>query len=299
MSQSIICFGEVLWDVLPTGKQAGGAPMNVAVHLRNSGMDAHLISRVGSDELGMELLAFLREKNLPTAYVQVTSTHPTGVALANVTDRNEVVYTLVQPVAWDFIQYDDTLTDFYKSSILVYGSLVCRSQTSRDTLKTLLSQAALKVFDVNLRAPFYSQPEIDDLFSEADIVKMNHHELALITRWYNRDTLNERQSMEFLSRIFNVKTICVTRGERGAILLTPDGFTEHPGFQVSVEDTIGSGDSFLAAFLSMYLAGEAPDRILHHACAVGAYVATQRGATPMVTPEALAAVYKKLSPILN
>ncbi|OIN56292.1 carbohydrate kinase family protein [Arsenicibacter rosenii] len=299
MSQSIICFGEVLWDVLPTGKQAGGAPMNVAVHLRNFGMDAHLISRVGSDEPGLELLAFLRDKSLPTAYVQVTHTHPTGVALANVTDRNEVVYTLVQPVAWDFIQYDNTLTDFYTSSILVYGSLVARSETSRQTLQTLLSQAALKVFDVNLRAPFYTPAEIDFLLKHADIVKLNHHELAEVCSWYTSEPMTELQCMEFIKTTFNIKTICVTRGERGAILLTPDGFTEHPGFRVSVEDTIGSGDSFLAAFLSMYLAGEAPEQILHHACAVGAYVATQRGATPLVTPEALTTVYKNLSPILN
>ncbi|GAB3959508.1 carbohydrate kinase [Spirosoma harenae] len=283
MNQSIICFGEVLWDVLPTGKQPGGAPMNVAVHLRNFGMSSLLISRVGNDELGREMLEFLREKHLPTAYVQLGASQLTGVAKANLTDRNEVVYRILQPVAWDFIQYDDSLSALYQKSILVYGSLVARSQVSRNTLHKLLDQAALRVFDVNLRAPHYTPLDVTYLLQKADILKVNHNELAEIVSWYTAEILSEQAAMEFVRDRFNLKMVCLTRGENGASLLNKDGYTEHPGFQVKVEDTIGSGDSFLAAFLYKLLQGEAPGKILEFACAVGAYVAGQRGATPIVS----------------
>ena len=274
--------------------------MNVAVHLRNFGLNANLISRVGTDDLGRELLTFLRAKSLPTAYLQLDHVNLTGVARANLTDRNEVVYRILQPVAWDFIEYEPSLTAFYQKSILVYGSLVARNQTSRQTLHRLLDQAALKVFDVNLRAPHYTPAEVTYLLSRADILKINHNELAEITQWY-APSLSEREAMEYLRDRFELRAVCVTRGENGAALLNNEGFTEHPGFSVRVEDTIGSGDSFLAAFLKMYLAGESASETLHFACAVGAYVATQRGATPLVTPAALEAIYDNTTylPVMN
>lgn len=292
MNQPIICFGEILWDMLPTSRQAGGAPMNVAVHLRNFGLNAHFISRVGTDELGRDLLSFLRNKSLPTAYLQLDHVNLTGVAKANLTDRNEVVYRILQPVAWDFIHYDASLTSLYQKSILVYGSLVARNQVSRQTLHQLLDQAALNVFDVNLRAPHYTPSEVTYLLSKADILKINHNELNEITQWY-APALSEREAMEYLRDRFNLKAVCLTRGEHGAALLNNEGYTEHPGFSVQVEDTIGSGDSFLAAFLKMYLAGASANETLHFACAVGAYVATQRGATPLVTPAALETIYER------
>lgn len=282
MLRTLICFGEVLWDVLPTSKQAGGAPMNVAVHLRNFGLDAQLISRVGDDELGRQLLGFLHEKQVPTTYVQESSTHLTGVAKANITDRNEVVYKILEPVAWDYIQYDESLESLYQRSILVYGSLVARSQTSRETLHRVLEQTYLNVFDVNLRAPHYTPDEVTYLLQKADILKINHNELVEIVSWYTTP-LAERDAMQFLRDQFSLQAVCVTRGENGAILLNETGFTEHPGFVVTVEDTIGSGDSFLAAFLYKTLQGETPAKTLEFACATGAYVATQQGATPSVS----------------
>ena len=151
---AIVCFGEMLWDVLPTGKQPGGAPLNVAVHLRNFGLEAQLISRVGHDDLGAELLAFVERKGLGTKYVQRGETHLTGVVKANVSNTNEVTYKIVQPVAWDYIQYEPALSDLVQGAeAFVFGSLAARSPVSRETLYRLLQQAALKVFDVNLRPP--------------------------------------------------------------------------------------------------------------------------------------------------
>jgi len=259
--------------------------MNVAVHLKNFGLHPVIVSRVGSDDLGQELLNFLRSKHLSTDYVQLGNTHLTGVVKVNVSDQNEVTYKIVQPVAWDYIQYSEELGQLVsQADVLVYGSLAARSQASRDTLYQLLEKALLKVFDVNLRPPYYSQSSVESLMQQADIVKINHHELAEVIGWYDGPS-EEKEAMRFLRDRFELQAVCLTRGAKGAALLEGDEYYEHPGFPITVADTIGSGDSFLAAFLHMYLDGAPADRILPYACAVGAYVATQRGATPDVPEE--------------
>ncbi len=277
----ITCFGEILWDVLPTGKQAGGAPMNVALHLRNVGLEAQLISRVGNDDLGRELLDFLHEKQIPTEYVQTGQSHLTGVAKANVSDANEVTYKLVQPVAWDYILPEPGLTDLVQQSdLFVYGSLAARSPQTHDTLLALLSVAKRRVFDVNLRAPHYERATVEDLLHRADIAKLNEHELAELSGWHNAPTDDLPRTMAHLRDRYALDTLCVTLGADGAALLDASGFYRQTGFRVDVADTIGSGDAFLAAFLYKTLQGAPPPETLRFACAAGAYVATQHGATP-------------------
>lgn len=283
MKTDIICFGEMLWDVLPTGKQPGGAPMNVAVHLKNLGANPQIISRIGNDELGQELLTFITEKGLSTALIQQGETHLTGVVKANVTDKNEVTYKIVQPVAWDYIQHDETLDKAVeKADLFVYGSLAARSTATADTLFQLLRKARLKVFDVNLRAPHYDQITLEHLFNYADIVKMNAQELTLVSKWYQLDS-NEEKAIAGLATRFGLQTICVTKGEHGAVLWTNEQFYRSGGFQVEVKDTIGSGDSFLAALLTYLLQGKPPQESLQFACATGSLVATYRGATPFIS----------------
>lgn len=284
----LVCYGETLWDVLPSGKQPGGAPMNVAVHLRNFGLDSRMISRVGDDDLGHELLDFIAGKGIPTDTIQRGHTHLTGVVKANVSDSNEVTYKIVQPVAWDYIQYDDALGYLVdEADVFIYGSLAARSQPSRDTLYQLLAKARLKVFDVNIRPPHYSRDIVEHLLVEADIVKMNHHELTEIAAWYGIAS-SESAAMQDLFDRFALRSLCVTRGENGAVLLNKHGFVQQGGFPVEVADTIGSGDSFLAAFLYKTLQGAQPQETLAFACATGSYVATQRGATPTFTEETIA-----------
>lgn len=278
----IVCFGETLWDVLPTGKQAGGAPMNVALHLRHLGLDARLISRIGSDDLGRELLDFLHEKGLPADYVQVGQSHLTGVAKANVSDANEVTYKLVQPVAWDYIMPGKELMELVEqSACFVYGSLVARSPQSYETLKALIEVAPRRVFDVNLRAPHYTRQTVEELLSQAHIAKLNEHELAEITGWYGAHA-DLQTAMTGLRDRYALQTLCVTLGAEGAALLDETGFYRQAGFLVEVVDTIGSGDAFLAAFLYNTLLGVPRQQTLAYACATGAYVATQRGATPVI-----------------
>ena len=280
----IVCFGEVLWDILPSGKMPGGAPMNVAIHLSYNGFAPFVISRVGNDDLGTELLEFLREKNLSTDWIQTGQTHLTGVVKANITDKNEVTYKIVEPVAWDYIQYDGKVAKLVEESdVFIYGSLAARSHTTQETLLQYLKLAKYKVLDVNLRPPYYNPLRMKKLLSFADAAKMNHQELEEIMGWYGV-TGDEQQQMHFIKQEFQLKLLIVTRGDKGAAVLDDQGYTEHPGFAVEVEDTIGSGDAFLATFLTNYLKKEPTQKALERACLLGAFVATQHGATPAYEP---------------
>lgn len=282
---TIVCFGEMLWDMLPSGKQAGGAPMNVAVQLKNLGLNPLMISRVGEDELGEELLAFLQERGLSPNLVQQGKTHLTGIVKANVTDQNEVVYKIVHPVAWDYIQPEQGLLEIASTSdVFVFGSLAARSVDTRQTLLHLLEKAPFKVFDVNLRSPFYDQAGIEELLYKADMVKMNEHELALIASWSGLSNELE-EAIEGIAARFDIATICVTLGAEGAMLWKNNTFYRNAGFKVIVNDTIGSGDAFLAGLLSHLTQGKTPEESLQFACAMGSLVATHQGATPVISSE--------------
>ena len=279
----VACFGEMLWDVLPTGRQPGGAPLNVAVHLHNFGLDARIISRVGHDDLGAELLAFVAAKGIGTCYVQRGETHLTGVVKANVGDSLEVTYQIVKPVAWDYIQYDAGLSALVQTAdAFVFGSLAARHAPSRETLYRLLQQARLKVFDVNLRPPHYSRDVVSYLLNQADVVKLNHHELAEIMGWFGVSP-DEATALRWLAERFQLQAVCVTKGADGAALWVGQQLYRSPGLVVRVRDTIGSGDAFLAALLRGWLAGHAPAGYLAFACAAGSLVASHQGATPAIS----------------
>ncbi|MBB6004415.1 carbohydrate kinase family protein [Arcicella rosea] len=285
INPTIICFGEMLWDILPTGKQAGGAPMNVAVQLKNLGLNPSVISRVGDDELGEELIQFIIEKGLSTELIQHGKTHLTGVVKANVSDENEVTYKIVHPVAWDYIQVDDTLIEAVENSdVFIFGSLSARSEQTAQTLNTLLEKAKFKVFDVNLRTPFYTPELVLSYLKIANMVKMNEQELIQIATWCEESTTLET-AMKSIAKRFDIQTLCVTLGANGAILLKDDIFYQNEGFPVTVKDTIGSGDAFLAGLLKNLLANNTPTESLQFACAMGSLVATYQGATPHITEE--------------
>ena len=286
----IACFGEMLWDVLPTGKQPGGAPLNVAVHLHNFGLDARLISRLGHDDLGAELLAFIEAKDLDTSCVQLSETHLTGVVKVNVADGNEVTYKIVEPVAWDYIQYTAPLSALVAAAeAFVFGSLAARCSASRETLYRLLQHAPLKVFDVNLRPPHYSRDVVTYLLRQADVVKLNHHELAELMGWFGASP-DEETALQWLAERFGLQAVCVTKGADGAVLWAGQRLYRSPGVPVVVQDTVGSGDAFLAALLKGWLAGQPPADYLAFACAAGSLVATFSGATPAISAAQVAAL---------
>jgi len=290
MTPTVVCFGEILWDILPTGKQPGGAPFNVAVHLHQLGVPVRFVSRVGDDELGAELLDFVRSKHLATDLIQTSQTHLTGVVKANVDNAHEVSYKIVQPVAWDYIRYTpETAAAVAVAAAFVFGSLVARQAGSRDTLHQLLESARFKVFDVNVRPPHYSREVVEYLMSKANMLKLNEHELAEVMGWFG-EAAEPAAALPWLAARFDLQTVCVTLGADGALLWTNGQLYRAPGVPVPVRDTIGSGDSFLAALLKGLLTGEEPSAALHFACATGAYVATHRGATPPLTEAAVRAL---------
>jgi fructokinase len=283
--KNIVCFGEVLWDLLPSGKIAGGAPMNVAVHANQLGLNASMISAIGNDELGEGITSFLKSRNLSIENIQINN-YQTGIVEVTLDAKGSPSYTIIESVAWDFI----ALTDSAKKTVqeadaLVFGSLALRNEVSRNTLLQLQLLAKLRILDINLRKPFYSQELAKQLFEIADIVKVNDEELEMICGWYGQSG-DELSNAKFLKNKYNWQGIIVTRGGNGAFFVDAnDEMSEHQGFKVTVNDTIGSGDSFLASFITHWLNGSTPAKSLEFACAVGAFVATQKGATPIIQEE--------------
>jgi fructokinase len=281
----VICFGEVLWDLLPTGKIAGGAPMNVAYQTNNLGMQSRIISRVGTDALGQSLLAFLREKGVSVDLVQIDSNYPTGVVNVTLDEKGIPSYEIVQPAAWDHIELSaEMLETVSHANALVFGSLSCRSAHSKETLLALIEKAPLRVFDINLRQPFYSQELIEALLPKANLVKVNDIELGILAEWYGMEG-SESDQMAALKKKFGFNRIIVTKGEHGAACLSDTGYSSVPGVSVKVQDTIGSGDAFLSGFLSQFFAGASDQECLRFANALGALTATKAGGTPNISAE--------------
>ncbi|TXJ23190.1 MAG: carbohydrate kinase [Chitinophagaceae bacterium] len=277
---NIVCFGEILWDILPTEALPGGAPMNVAYHLHQLGEKPALLTRIGIDERGRELLNILQGKQIDTSHVQLDYDRPTGIVHATANAQGEMKYEIVSPAAWDYIVADEASVDLVKQAqYFIFGSLITREKSSREALLSLLEAAQTKVLDINLRPPHYSRLIVEELLTKADIVKMNIAELELITGWFAEYNSTEER-MELLQERFNVPILIVTMGEEGAVINYKGKWYRHHGYKVVVADTIGSGDSFLAAFLSRIIAGELPDAALNFASGLGALVASRKGAWP-------------------
>ncbi|MDF9800173.1 fructokinase [Catalinimonas alkaloidigena] len=293
--KSVLCFGEMLFDIFPDGRLPGGAPMNVALHLQQHQIPTHFVSRLGEDEEGEALLRYLDERGLSTQWIQKDEKYPSGKVYADVSKSEDVSYEIVYPSAWDFIETTDALKDAAKSSeVFLYGSLAARGETSRATLLELLSLARTKVFDVNLRKPFYDAELIQLLLEQANIVKLNDEELSLLVQWYLGKEASEMHDDDIfhLAEKFSLETVCVTQGSKGASLLSDGILHFQKGYQVSVADTVGSGDAFLGAFLSQMLNNKSAQECLQYGCAAGAYVASQKGATPKVNTQIVRDYFK-------
>ena len=277
---NILCFGEILWDTFGSEKVAGGAPMNVARHLVQQGANVLFASRVGTDASGQGLVDFLKANGLFSNLIQLDEKLPTCEVTVQLDKDGQATYIIPEPVTWDNIQTESALNEAAaNTSAIIYGSLACREGATRDTLLNLLNETkALKIFDVNLRPPHYTLSTIETLVAGADVVKMNEDEAALLIGGNTNDL--KENIIEFQKK-YHPKTICVTRGEHGAMAWHDYEFFEHPGCPVNVVDTVGAGDSFLATFVNGLLAGEPMQKLLEKACFVGSFVAGKRGANPI------------------
>ncbi len=280
--KKILCVGETLWDLLPEGARAGGAPMNVALHLKKFGVEVRFAGRIGDDHLGDDLKNYLEQQGLDTGLLQVDDKFPTGTAEVHLgSDGNNVRFEIVDNVAWDRIKLSEELKNAVnKADVIIYGTLASRQSVTRRTILNILkNNSCLKLIDVNLRAPYYNKEVVEKLLESASIVKLNNDEIKVIAGWYGKD-YGEKELAQWFSEKYHCEIICVTRGAAGALIYSRGEFLEHSGFKVDVKDTVGSGDAFLAGFLAKYLSGESLDISLEYACATGALVATMTGATP-------------------
>ncbi|GJG87521.1 fructokinase [Gemmatimonadetes bacterium T265] len=288
MSRSeVLCVGEVLWDSLPAGLFIGGAPFNVAGHLHALGVPVGVVSRVGRDQLGAEALARLARHGIATDLVQTDPALRTGFVSVSVDAAGVPAYDIVEPAAWDLIELRASLLERAAGAgAIVFGSLAQRHRVSRATIERLCEVDVMKVFDVNLRPPYDDAEVVRRALARADVVKLNEPELEQMAGWFGLPAGLRAGALALADR-YGCRTVCVTRGAAGAVLLNAGRWSEHGGYRVAVRDTVGSGDAFLAALLSGLLAGSDDDVLLQHANLRGAYVASRDGAIPVYDQEVL------------
>lgn len=282
MNYQVICFGEILFDILGNVSKPGGAPFNVAYHLKQAGINSFLISSVGKDMLGNNLLDLLQTWALTTEGVYRSDLYPTGTAIVKQGTDNQPKFELVYPVAWDYIPWKEEFAPIiHQANAFVFGSLSSRNQSSYDTLQECLKHSSLNVFDINIRPPHFDLQILETLLQQTHILKLNDTELALLNKWYGNGNNNEKEQIAILRQRFNIDEVIVTKGEHGASYYSKDTELHQGAIPVQVADTVGSGDAFLAGFLSKRLRPSfSLEECLMEGIRKGAYVASQYGACP-------------------
>jgi fructokinase len=287
----MVGLGEVLWDLLPSGKVLGGAPANFAYMANVLGDQGIVASRVGNDAWGHEALRVMRELGLSTAYVQLDEEHETGTAVVSIDGVGQPNFTITESVSWDFLQWSADWEELAaRADVVCFGSLAQRSRISAMTIECFLrtaSRNALRICDVNLRQSFYNNEVLRKSFQHADIVKLNDEELPLVTSLLELGSGEEANLAKRLLDTCNLRLVCITRGARGSLLVSREQTVEHPGFQVKVADAVGAGDAFTACLAHHYVRGHALAEISESANRFAAWVATQTGATPPITSSEL------------
>ena len=285
----IVCFGEVLWDIFPTHKKIGGAPLNVAIRLKSFKNDVAIISAVGNDDLAKPILQTINNLEINSEAVSVLDDYTTGEVTVTLNEKGAATYKIVHPKAWDKIPFTKAATELVKQAhAFVFGSLITRDEISKYTLYQLLEFAKYAIFDVNLRAPFYTKEILVELMQKADFIKFNDDELYEISTFLGSPFHNLEQNIHFIAQKTKTAHICVTKGEHGAVLLYGNELFYNSGYKIKVVDTVGSGDSFLASLISKLINGSTPQKAIDFACAVGALVAQHEGANPILTEKEIA-----------
>jgi len=289
----IIGLGEVLWDCLPTGRVPGGASLNFAWHATQLGAQGAVITALGDDDLGRELRQFMEQGGVRTDGVQ-TSTLPTSTVEVALQD-GQPSYTIHQPVAWDDIRWTPRVADLVAEAAAVnFGTLGAREATSRETTREAIAHARAHgtklVFDLNLRPTRPPEDFIQWALGQADLLKLNEDEVALLCAQHGIAGDAEEHVLELFACYPHLEVLAVTLGARGCII-AQDGEAVRlaPEKAITVQDAVGAGDAFLATLVYGWLRGEKPGEVALHANRVGAYVATQQGAMPVLPPEVLAA----------
>ncbi|NGM61762.1 carbohydrate kinase [Sphingobacterium sp. SGG-5] len=282
----VLCIGELLWDMIPTGKAVGGAPFNVAYHLNKLGVHTKILTRIGKDRDGVELLDFLGAHAIDTSMVQVDEQQSTSKVEVYYDDTHAIKYNIVYPTAWDFLASPDPSTGWADTDYLVFGSLIFRHSIAKKAVLDVLKRSqGIKIFDINLRAPHFSKESVLELLAYTDILKLNEDELALVSEWLGTGDQTISLQTDHILDTFGIKELVLTLGERGAMHKSLDkGETYFCQAQkVDVVDTIGSGDSFLAAFIASRIEERPIREALHIASVLAAFVTSRKGGCPEYT----------------
>lgn len=284
MNNIIVGMGEALWDVLPEGKKIGGAPANFAYHVSQFGFDSRVVSAVGDDKLGNEILENFDNKKLNYQIEKVP--YPTGTVQVELDESGVPCYDIKEGVAWDNIPFTPALEELARNTRSVcFGSLAQRSVVSRETINRFLDtmpggEGQCKIFDVNLRQGFYTKEILCNSMKKCNILKINDEELVTVSRMFGYPGIDLQDKCWILLAKYNLKMLILTCGVNGSYVFTPGeiSFVETP--KVEVADTVGAGDSFTATFVAAVLKGKSVAEAHKLAVEVSAYVCTQNGAMP-------------------
>jgi fructokinase len=283
-SYNVVGLGELLWDVFPKGKELGGAPANFAYMTSLLGDHGMVASRVGSDALGRTAGRRLERIGLRSKNLQIDTQHPTGTVKVQVDPAGQPTFEIAESVAWDFFEFSPDWERLASTADAVcFGSLAQRSSQSRATIRAFLKEVrrgTTRVFDVNLRQAFYSANTLAESLKLADIVKLNQEELQTVVKLLGHAFQDDEKAARWLRESYSLQLVCVTRGAKGSLLVSESEISEHPGCRVVVADTVGSGDAFTAALVYQYLRRGSLATLNEAANRMGAWVASQTGATP-------------------
>jgi fructokinase len=282
-------IGEILWDLLPEGKKLGGAPANFAFHAQSLGAKSYVVSAVGDDELGKEIVDQLNDIKLATDYIEISHIHPTGTVDVEIDENGKPDFTIHKDVAWDYISFQPQINDLaHDLDALCFGSLAQRSLISRETIRQMIeatSENCLRIYDINLRQNYYNAKLIEDNLNLANCFKLNEDEFPIVAEIFAMSGSEQKILDNLLSR-FELKIIALTKGGEGSVLHTPDESSYLKAEEVAVVDTVGAGDAFTAA-MGVGVLRNLPLKTIHEqATNLSAYVCTQNGAMPAL-PEGL------------
>lgn len=283
----VIAFGEVLWDILPSGKKLGGAVANCAYRLHQLGTPVSFVSRIGDDELGKEALDILKEKGLPCPMLQMDSHKPTGTVDVSVSPEGDADYVINKDVAYDYIESNEALLKAASTAkALVFGNLIQRELTSRNTLYELLDAApqALKIVDINLRKDCYSEETVRQSLARTDIVKLNDKEVQVVSSLIGLKAADKESFCSEVLETFDVSTVLVSLGAQGVYAHDKkEGPIKIQGYPAKVADTVGAGDNFTAGFVHKRLIGADLQQSCEFGNLIGAIVATKTGGMPSLS----------------
>ncbi|OQX54219.1 MAG: hypothetical protein B5M54_05525 [Candidatus Aminicenantes bacterium 4484_214] len=282
----LVGIGEILWDNLPQGPRLGGAPANFAYYAQALGERGIIVSKVGRDSEGEKILAKMRFHGLESKYIAIDDKHPTGMVTVKLDNRGIPKFEIHEDCAWDYLEITPQLRELAQQvDAVCYGSLAQRSFDSRQSIREFIAQTrsdCLRIFDVNLRAPFYAFEDIDFLLRKSQILKLNEDELWTLAEVFQIENKQEKLIINFFFATYPIELIVLTRGERGSTLYTREKISNSSAFPVKVKDTVGAGDAFTAAVAVGLLYHKGLDKINETANQIAAFVCTQPGAwTPL------------------